>query len=86
MDAAILTARNRWRARYPLGRSLGGYPLYLVACGVGLSRQNSNLAAADTASALKMANEGSPSIFKTLPIANLSPASFFGGVCGKVRQ
>lgn len=36
MDAAILAARNRWRRRWPLGRTLGGYPLYLVACAVGL--------------------------------------------------
>jgi diacylglycerol kinase family enzyme len=36
MDAAILAARNRWRRRWPLGRTLGGYPLYLVACAAGL--------------------------------------------------
>ena len=38
MDAAILAARNRWRARWRLGRTLGGYPLYLAACAVGLAR------------------------------------------------
>ena len=37
MDAAILAARNRWRARWRLGRTLGGYPLYLAACAVGLA-------------------------------------------------
>jgi diacylglycerol kinase family enzyme len=37
MDAAILAARNRWRARWPLGRTLSGYPLYLVACAAGLA-------------------------------------------------
>ncbi|MBX3024717.1 hypothetical protein KF840_07390 [bacterium] len=38
MDAAILAARNRWRARWPIGRALGGYPLYLLACAAGLLR------------------------------------------------
>ena len=38
LDAAILAARNRWRARWHLGRLLGGYPLYLVACAVSLAR------------------------------------------------
>ena len=38
MDAAILAARNRWRAHWHLGRQLGGYPLYLLACAVGLAR------------------------------------------------
>ena len=38
MDAAILAARNRWRTRWHLGRRVGGYPLYLFACAVGLAR------------------------------------------------
>lgn len=38
MDAAILAARNRWRRRWRLGPALGGYPLYLLACAVGLGR------------------------------------------------
>lgn len=38
MDAAILLARNRWRTRWQLGRTVGGYPLYLLACAVTLSR------------------------------------------------
>jgi diacylglycerol kinase family enzyme len=38
MDAAILLARNRWRLRWQLGRTLGGYPLYLLACAINLAR------------------------------------------------
>jgi diacylglycerol kinase (ATP) len=38
MDAAILAARNRWRGRWRVGPRLGGYPLYLLACAVGLAR------------------------------------------------
>ncbi len=41
LDAAILAARNRWRTRWHLGRRLGGYPLYLFACAVGLARHRS---------------------------------------------
>ena len=37
MDAAILAARNRWRAQWRLGRTLSGYPLYLFACATGLA-------------------------------------------------
>ena len=36
MDASILAARNRWRRRWRLGPTLGGYPLYLLACAAGL--------------------------------------------------
>lgn len=45
IDAAILAARNRWRARWQLGRTLGGYPLYLLACAVGLARHRAAAAA-----------------------------------------
>jgi diacylglycerol kinase family enzyme len=38
MDAAILLARNRWRARWRLGQAIGGYPLYLAACAIMLAR------------------------------------------------
>jgi diacylglycerol kinase family enzyme len=41
MDAAILSARNRWRRRWRLGPGLGGYPLYLVSCAVNLARRRS---------------------------------------------
>jgi len=41
MDAAILSARNRWRRRWHLGPRLGGYPLYLFSCAVSLARQRS---------------------------------------------
>ncbi|HSP97406.1 MAG TPA: diacylglycerol kinase family protein [Candidatus Dormibacteraeota bacterium] len=44
MDAAILAARNRWCARWHLGRQLGGYPLYLLACAVGLARHRAVVA------------------------------------------
>jgi diacylglycerol kinase family enzyme len=37
MDASILAARNRWRRRWQLGPTLGGYPLYLLACAAGLA-------------------------------------------------
>ncbi|MDX2166187.1 MAG: diacylglycerol kinase family protein [Deltaproteobacteria bacterium] len=37
MDAAILAARNRWRARWRLGPRLGGYPLYLASCAANLA-------------------------------------------------
>jgi diacylglycerol kinase family enzyme len=45
MDAAILAARNRWRARWRLGRTLSGYPLYLAACAVGVGRHRAVAAA-----------------------------------------
>jgi diacylglycerol kinase family enzyme len=61
MDAAILAARNRWRARWRLGRTLGGYPLYLAACAVGLARHRA------VAAAVRL--DGGPA--ETQPVHNL---------------
>lgn len=61
MDAAILAARNRWRARWRLGPRLGGYPLYLLACAAGLARHR----AADAT----LARDGGPPA--TRPVHNL---------------
>ena len=38
MDADILTTRNRVQRRLRLGPSIGGYPLYLLSCGLNLLR------------------------------------------------
>lgn len=61
MDAAILAARNRWRSRWRLGPRLGGYPLYLLACAVGLARHR--------AVAAELRRDGGPPA--ALPLHNL---------------
>ena len=58
MDAAILADRNRWRARWRLGPILGGYPLYLLACAVGLARHRATVA--------ELSHDGDPPVAQAL--------------------